>query len=136
MAAFMVLFFGIAFFIGHHAPDTIQAAPQESEDRPQGLSDLQTRVLLLRELALSSDQVMKASGAVGLCGLNIEQLGQVMRGLQADLDAEGSSSVDQSRALADFPSCPEDCKQALCASKIFKQLNERRDQYGSGSDGI
>lgn len=144
--------FGGALYIGSSgdpsAPlDTlVEQSPASSSDNsatnaggpplpnPDDFSELDIMALLNRELALSSDRVMGTSNK-GFCGQDFNSLGQLLRALRASLDFSGITQEEIQVVLVKFPVCDEVCEKKVCESNYFKDLVERRDNYGSPEDG-
>lgn len=98
-------------------------------------SENEVLVLLSRELAFSSDKVF-GTKKKGMCGKTAEELQQILRAVQAEMDQRKIPESESGPILKKKKKCNLTCKKVICGSEIFKKLDAEKDKYGSAADGV
>ncbi len=96
---------------------------------------VETRILLSRELAKSFDKVT-GSKKKGLCGRKSEELGQLLRALQSEMDSRKVSDKTIESIFTKHKTCNAACRKSLCASEVFGKIDAAKSNYGSAKDGM
>ncbi|MFN7730158.1 MAG: hypothetical protein ACK5P7_13445 [Bdellovibrio sp.] len=114
---------------------TLSAKPKMAPTpQPATLEEKKMLANILTEVPKSIDKLVRHPKEKGLCGQDLDSLSQIMRAIQAKLDAQNASQ-DEILASIKGETCRDECLKKICASAFWKAVLLEKAKYGSSQDG-